>query len=296
MKLCDKCGAELDDDARFCDVCGAKLDGIHVCGESDISSDQLRSDEKDAGVSVTQKQITESNKDSLGWISVILGIFAVLLCYCGGIVGVPGLIIGLFSKRKKLKVCGIILNSIAIAISLFFMIDGLCGEVESETEPASETSVVTTTEATTERTTATTERRTESTTMASTTEAATEETTEDVIDLSEIFGRYAKDTNAMDNNGGTWVTVESSDDDEYLNMIIHIEYNGGDAMNNMNIFEEQARLYVVESNKYHGITENDEDIDVYFSENTLSINVSDRMDALLGYQMSGSYTKENYGE
>ena len=108
MKYCSKCGEENNFEARFCKSCGNSFD--EIINEVD------------------------NNKESLGTASIIIGIIALvfaLLCFIlfPIFLTIPlalvGLVLGIINKVKKgKKFAGIILNAVAIFVSIIFFILG----------------------------------------------------------------------------------------------------------------------------------------------------------------------------
>ena len=97
MKYCDNCGKELKNKSIYCEECGKK-----------------------------QVEITDTN-ESLGTVSLVLGIISLVLVFFVNIsifpVALIGLIFGIICKSKtRKKNTGIILNSISLVLSIIIFI------------------------------------------------------------------------------------------------------------------------------------------------------------------------------
>lgn len=111
--ICNKCGKEVVDGAKFCGSCGSPVEEISDAVETIQSTDVNNQNVYSA---------SNEKKDSLAMISLILGIVAVILVFLsmpiGIFVAVVGLILALITKiRGKVRGFGIGLNIAVIFIS-----------------------------------------------------------------------------------------------------------------------------------------------------------------------------------
>lgn len=114
MKYCPKCGEENNNEAKFCKSCGKSLDEV---------------------INQANNNQINNNKESLGTASIVLGIIALIFAlFCFTLfpifltipLSLVGLILGIVNKVKKgKKFAGIILNGVAIFVSILFFIIGL---------------------------------------------------------------------------------------------------------------------------------------------------------------------------
>jgi uncharacterized OB-fold protein len=116
--ICKVCGKELRKDAKFCTECGTKVD---------VNTANIKAEEPVKPITVDSTSNVNSayvpfNK-SKAVASLVLGIISLLL---GGIslpLSITGLVLGLNQKEKcGEKTAGIILNTIAIVISVISII------------------------------------------------------------------------------------------------------------------------------------------------------------------------------
>ena len=100
MKFCDNCGQKLKTEDQYCPNCGQKI-GARV--------------------------VIRENKEGLGTASMVIGIISLVLAFIISVgvfpLAIVGLILGIVNKADKgKKVSGIILNIIAILLSIMIFI------------------------------------------------------------------------------------------------------------------------------------------------------------------------------
>ncbi len=106
--ICNKCGKEVVDGAKFCVECGAPIDK-----EENVQANNISSNIGSGSI--------EKKTDNFATVSLILGVVAIVLVIVANILGVPvaiiGLIFGLITKsREKIRGWGIGLNIAAFLI------------------------------------------------------------------------------------------------------------------------------------------------------------------------------------
>ncbi len=141
-KVCNKCGAELEDKAIYCDECGAKYEVQNMTEKN---------------VQVNTKNHINNNvqnmrkKNPVATASLILGIIAVLTSImCIGIFpAVIGITLAVIALNKKDKpkgkaIAGLILSIVGFLIAIFFIFIALClaDEDTTATQPSGSTEVV----------------------------------------------------------------------------------------------------------------------------------------------------------
>ena len=120
--FCVKCGKEVADGTKFCTNCGAEIEEVKVEEPKDdkftYSQNQSIATTSNPTPVVPASANSEGG-DGKATASVVLGIVSlVLACGIGFITAIVGLILGICSKKSGKKTAGIILNSIALGLSI----------------------------------------------------------------------------------------------------------------------------------------------------------------------------------
>ena len=126
---CKNCGYFCND-SKYCSNCGAEL-----INETVTPNDNTNNNYNQNNVAYTQPK----KSDGLWIASLVIGIISLLLSFVLTILIIPlaiiGLVLGIASKKKGNKVVGIVLNSLAIIVSvvvLFIAIFVLGKAISSE--------------------------------------------------------------------------------------------------------------------------------------------------------------------
>ncbi len=115
---CKKCGSPIASDSKFCTKCGEQVsESINpsVYGQQNVLSNQ--------------DVVYKAKKETLGTVSLILGIVSLVLAFFLNIFILPlaltGLILGIVNKcNHGKKVSGIVLNSISMVVAVAVLIVG----------------------------------------------------------------------------------------------------------------------------------------------------------------------------
>ena len=115
-KLCNKCGAELEDNAVFCDECGAKI-------EPEENKD-IKVEEE------IKKEMNPIKNSGLGIAGFIFGILSLLSCgafYIPEILGIVFSSLALKDKNSKhgLPIAGMIFSIIGALICAILILYGI---------------------------------------------------------------------------------------------------------------------------------------------------------------------------
>ena len=128
--FCKNCGKQLNQGEKFCVNCGNKINIDNEIMPSTINLNntniQSSNNINNVGLNVGNN-VNEKKKETLGTISMVIGIISLVLSFFVNILILPvaivGLILGIINKVKKgKKISGIILNSISILISIVIML------------------------------------------------------------------------------------------------------------------------------------------------------------------------------
>lgn len=126
---CKKCGKDINCEELFCGNCGTKIDN---CGLENTQNETFSNfneitfgNQKLEQINVQYKGNTTNSNKAL--ISLILGVVSVLLSIIFNIfiipVAIAGLVLGIVEENKNgKKIAGIVLNSVAIILSIFTII------------------------------------------------------------------------------------------------------------------------------------------------------------------------------
>ena len=142
--FCVKCGKEVKDGTKFCTNCGAE---IEAAKDDKFTYSQNQSI---ATTSNPTPVVPESAKSETGdgkaTASVVLGIVSIVFAFgIGFITAIVGLILGICSKKSGKKTAGIILNAIALGLSIIvpIIILNLFGSLLFWTVPTTNTTTTT---------------------------------------------------------------------------------------------------------------------------------------------------------
>ena len=119
---CVKCGKEVKDGTKFCTNCGTEIE----------AKKEKKEEKKDEKLTYSQNKSIETTSnpepvaakpaeggDGKGTASLVLGIVSIVFLFgIGFITSIVGLILGICSKKSGKKTAGIILNSIALGLSI----------------------------------------------------------------------------------------------------------------------------------------------------------------------------------
>ena len=126
---CKKCGKDINCEELFCGNCGTKLDN---CGLENVQNETFSNfngttfgNQKMEQINVQYKGNTTNSNKAL--TSLILGVVSILLSIIFNIfiipVAIAGLVLGIVEENKNgKKIAGIVLNSVAIILSIFTII------------------------------------------------------------------------------------------------------------------------------------------------------------------------------
>lgn len=122
-KLCNKCGAELEDNAVFCDECGAKIEpeeNKDIKVEEEIKKDNAS----------IKKEMNPIKNSGLGIAGFIFGILSLLSCgafYIPEILGIVFSSLALKDKNSKhgLPIAGMIFSIIGALICAILILYGI---------------------------------------------------------------------------------------------------------------------------------------------------------------------------
>lgn len=137
---CKNCGSPITSDSKFCTKCGAQISENNQSSSNNMYQQPLNELKDNVMFNQNNYQNTNPNinnqnapnanlpnKETLGTVSLILGIISLVLSYFLNILILPlaiiGLILGIVNKKKHgQKIAGIILNSISIFIIVVMII------------------------------------------------------------------------------------------------------------------------------------------------------------------------------
>ncbi len=111
---CNYCGADNKEGNKFCSSCGAELKEAKKA----TKKEEEKKEKQEVKEVKTEPVKTESTGDGKGTASLVLGIISFVVWCVTPITSIIGLILGICAKKSGKKVAGIILNSIALAISI----------------------------------------------------------------------------------------------------------------------------------------------------------------------------------
>ncbi len=118
---CVKCGKEVKDGTKFCTNCGTEIEAKKEKKEEKdekLTYSQNKSIETTSNPNPTEAKPAEAG-DGKATASLVLGIISIVFaCGIGFITSIVGLILGIASKKSGKKTAGIILNSIALGLSI----------------------------------------------------------------------------------------------------------------------------------------------------------------------------------
>lgn len=119
--FCVKCGKEVKDGTKFCTNCGAEIEAK----KEEVKDDKLTYSQNktiETNTNTTVAASTEKTGDGKGTASVVLGIISLVVWCVTPITSIIGLILGICSKKSGKKTAGIILNAIALGLSIIGII------------------------------------------------------------------------------------------------------------------------------------------------------------------------------
>lgn len=129
--FCPKCGAPLDDGAKFCSSCGETVNNEP---EQTVSADPTPANAytytipENPNQQVFNATIVNANGNTSGGgaaiASLVLGIVSFVCCCCG-ITAIPGIIcgiLGLKSDKRGIAIAGLIISSIVFGLWLISVI------------------------------------------------------------------------------------------------------------------------------------------------------------------------------
>ena len=126
---CKRCGLPLNEGDLFCRGCGLQVGETQVVEQPVEPVAQVT--ETIPEPTIVQPVMPEEpinnapRRETLGIISMIFGIVALVFCWAAVIsipLGIAGLILGIINLKKQgRKKSGVILNSIALAVSIIFL-------------------------------------------------------------------------------------------------------------------------------------------------------------------------------
>ena len=124
--FCVKCGKEVKDGTKFCTNCGAEVKEAKKEEKKDeVKEEKLTYSQNDSIKTTsnpTPVEKTESTGDGKGTASLILGIVSMVIWCVSPITSIIGLILGICAKKSGKKTAGIILNAIALGLSVIGLI------------------------------------------------------------------------------------------------------------------------------------------------------------------------------
>lgn len=120
--FCIKCGKEVAEGNKFCTNCGAPMEEK----EKEVNNDTLSYSQNptmqttsNPTPTVTNTNANSGTGDGKATASIVLGIVSIVFAFgIGFITSIIGLILGICSKKSGKKTAGIILNAIALALSI----------------------------------------------------------------------------------------------------------------------------------------------------------------------------------
>lgn len=134
MKYCSNCYAELEDSVQFCPECGQAVTSKAAEMKKENEENQNIQTNRPYYQDNTYIETEKRRVNGFGIASFVLGITGLLFVCCGGIgsfIGAIGLVLGILGivllkdSSKGLAVAGTVLNGIALAIGLCFLLMGV---------------------------------------------------------------------------------------------------------------------------------------------------------------------------
>lgn len=124
-KFCQSCGYEIPEGSLYCEKCGSPVEP--VAPVAPVQSVPVQNPQ----VVYQNVTVTPSKTNGFAIAGFVLSIISIFLC-CGGLVtGIPGLVLSILGLRdisknneggKGLAIAGIIISSIMLAFSLFYLL------------------------------------------------------------------------------------------------------------------------------------------------------------------------------
>ena len=120
---CNYCGADNKEGSKFCASCGAELkEKKKAPKKEEVKVEKVEVKEVKPEVKPEPVKVEEKTGDGKGTASLVLGIVSLIVWCVTPITSLIGLILGICAKKSGKKTAGIILNSIALAISIICII------------------------------------------------------------------------------------------------------------------------------------------------------------------------------
>ena len=113
---CNYCGADNKEESKFCASCGAELKEKKKTTKKEEA--EVKEEKIETKPYVKPEVVKPEEKDGKGTASLVLGIISMLVWCVTPITSIIGLILGICAKKSGKKVAGIILNAIALTISV----------------------------------------------------------------------------------------------------------------------------------------------------------------------------------
>lgn len=111
---CNYCGADNKEESKFCASCGAELKEK----KKSTKKEEVQEEKVEVKEVKPEPVKTEISKDGKATASLVLGIISFVIWCVTPITSIIGLILGICSKKSGKKTAGIILNSIALVVSI----------------------------------------------------------------------------------------------------------------------------------------------------------------------------------
>lgn len=135
--FCPKCGAQLEEGAKFCSSCGESIaetdnheePAFETAPEQETSYTYTIPENPNQTV-FTPTSVSGTENQSGGGAaiaSLVLGIVSFVCCCCG-VIAIPGIvcgILGLNSNKRGLAIAGLIISSIVFLLWIFSLITSL---------------------------------------------------------------------------------------------------------------------------------------------------------------------------
>ena len=134
-KFCQSCGYEIPEGSLYCEKCGSPVEPVAPVAPVQsvpVQNTPVQSvPVQNPQVVYQNVTVTPSKTNGFAIAGFVLSIISIFLC-CGGLVtGIPGLVLSILGLRdisknneggKGLAIAGIIISSIMIAFSLFYLL------------------------------------------------------------------------------------------------------------------------------------------------------------------------------